>query len=487
MRNKPIRTQFLLAFLSFMGLLVLCLVVANLLFLKPYYVWLKTNELRALSDRIVEQGAATDSPSFERIVQGALYRSQASIDIYSRDGKTIYSTRSPKDEKERQMQESFDSRERARLQAGETIVREREEADHNMVNLATYRLLPNGSIVSLSSNMAPTEKNVRIFNQFLLLVCGLFLVVACLWAIQFATYFSKPIVGLQQLAHRMTQFDFSRGWQEKRRDELGALGRDMNKLSSIIDQFIRELKGKNEQLETELNRKNRLEEMRRMFVSNVSHELKTPIALIQGYAEGLRQSVNEDAASRNEYCEVIIDEAKKMNELVRELLLLSQLESGQAYYYPEPFDIQASIRQTMTRLRKLYDPKDVRFELELQPNVHWVIGDEPKIARVINNYITNAAKFARKPGLVRVSLEAVAGRARVSVFNTGPAIPEEELDQVWESFYKADKARKRDDGGTGLGLSIVKGIMDMHQSPYGNYNTKEGVVFWFELPLADEM
>lgn len=199
----------------------------------------------------------------------------------------------------------------------------------------------------------------------------------------------------------------------------------------------------------------------------------------------MRQNVNEDAESRNEYCEVIIDEAKKMNEMVKELLLLSQLESGQAFFYPEPFDIKASILKTATRMRNLVDPHNVRFELDLQPGVEWVKGDEPKINQVINNYLSNAVYFVSKPGVIRVSLEASASRARISVYNTGPLIPEEEMEQIWESFYKVDKARTRVDSGTGLGLSIVKGIMDMHQSPYGVYNARDGVVFWFELPLAD--
>jgi|GEM_PF-2331804 len=272
MRNKPIRTQFILAFLSFMGLLVLCLIVANLFFLKPYYVWTQTKELQALSDRIAEQGAKTDHVSFEQIAQDALYRSQAAIDIYSPDGSSLYSTRNSKDQKERKLQETFNSGEWARMKEGATITREREEEDHNVVSLTTYRLLPDGRMLSLSSNMAPTEKNIKLFNQFLLLVCGLFSIVACLWAINFATYFSKPIIGLQQLARRMTQFDFSRNWPENRRDELGDLGKDMNKLSQMIGQFIEELKEKNEQLETELERKIRLEQMRKTFVSNVSHE-----------------------------------------------------------------------------------------------------------------------------------------------------------------------------------------------------------------------
>lgn len=490
MRNKPIRTQFILVFLSFMVLLILCMTAGNLVLLKPFYIWTQTHELKELSNKLVQEETLSDidGVAFGQLVEEAEYHYQSEIDIFDPNGNSLFNSKegNEKEHGRRLLMEPFSTKEMSLLDKGGTVTKVHEELEHNTVNLTVYRKLPDGNIAAITTGLAASEKSVTILNRFLLIVCGLFLLIALITAIRFATYFSKPIVRLQQLAHRMTLFDFSRGWQEHRSDELGQLGEDMNKLSDIIGSFTRELKEKNEQLEAELERKDRLEQTRKLFVSNVSHELKTPIALIQGYAEGLRQNVNEDAESRTEYSEVIIDEARKMNELVRELLLLSQLEAGQAAFYPEPFDLKGSILKMVTRLRKLYGPEQIQFELELQPNLHWVLGDEAKINQVINNYMMNAAYFTLKPGVVRISMTEHNSRARVAVYNSGNSIPEDEMPQIWESFYKADKARTRSDNGTGLGLSIVKGIMDMHGTPYGVYNTEGGVVFWFELQLAEE-
>ncbi|QKS45078.1 two-component sensor histidine kinase [Paenibacillus cellulosilyticus] len=471
-----------------MILLILCMTAGNLVLLKPFYIWTQTRELEQLSNKLVQENDL-EGTAFGALVEEAEYHYQASIDIFDTNGNGLFNSKEDGEEMghgRRLMKEPFSSKEMSQLDKGGTVTKVHEEFEHNTVNLTVYRKLPDGNIIAITTGLAASEKSVGILNRFLLIVCGLFLLVALVTAIRFATYFSKPIVRLQQLAHRMTLFDFSRGWQEHRRDELGQLGEDMNKLSDIIGSFTRELKEKNEQLEAELERKDRLEQTRKLFVSNVSHELKTPIALIQGYAEGLRQNVNDDAESRTEYSEVIIDEARKMNELVRELLLLSQLEAGQASYYPEPFDLEGSILKTIQRLRKLYSPEQVQFEFEFQPGLGWVIGDEAKINQVINNYMTNAAYFTLKPGVVSVSMTEHNGSARVAVFNSGNSIPEDEMPQIWESFYRADKARTRTDNRTGLGLSIVKGIMDMHGTSYGVYNTNGGVVFWFDLRLAEE-
>lgn len=221
--------------------------------------------------------------------------------------------------------------------------------------------------------------------------------------------------------------------------------------------------------------------MRKEFLSNVSHELKTPIALIQGYAEGLQDNINEDKESRDFYCEVIIDEAKKMNKMVKKLLTLNQIEFGNDQVAFERFDIVNLIQNVMQPAALLADQKgaEISFAREYGPVYVWA--DEYMVEEVITNYISNAINHVDYEKKIIVSLEGQEGTVRVSVFNTGNLIPEEDLEKVWVKFYKVDKARTREYGGSGIGLSIVKAVMDSMNQKCGVRNLENGVEFWFEL------
>ena len=213
----------------------------------------------------------------------------------------------------------------------------------------------------------------------------------------------------------------------------------------------------------------------------MSHELKTPIALVQGYAEGLRENISDDPESREFYCDVIMDEAAKMNKLVRNLLNLNQLESGVDLVTMEEFDLVEVIRGVIQASDILVQQKEARVIFNSQEPV-MVWADEFKIEEVITNYFTNALNHLDENKIVEIKILKMDEHiVRVTVFNTGKAIPEEDLDQIWNKFYKVDKARTREYGGSGIGLSIVKAIMESMRQQCGVENFKNGVQFWFEL------
>ena len=221
--------------------------------------------------------------------------------------------------------------------------------------------------------------------------------------------------------------------------------------------------------------------MRKEFLSNVSHELKTPIALIQGYAEGLKEGINDDAESREFYCDVIIDEAAKMNDMVKKLLTLNQLEFGNDVISMERFDIAALIRNYIQSVEILTKQKDIQVRFDNMPFAVYVWADEFKVEEVFGNYFSNAIHYASGDKIIDVKLIKTDNKVKVSVFNTGEPIPEESLSHLWEKFYKVDKARTREYGGSGVGLSIVKAIMESMNQAYGVINYDNGVAFWFEL------
>ena len=223
-----------------------------------------------------------------------------------------------------------------------------------------------------------------------------------------------------------------------------------------------------------------LDEMRKEFLSNVSHELKTPLALIQGYAEGLRECIHEDEASRDFYCEVIMDEADKMNQMVKKLLTLNQLEFGNEYVAMERFDLTELIHGVIQSSSILLKQNEITLTFKTDiPMYVWA--DEFKVEEVITNFLSNAIHHAEAEKRIDIKYTQMEDYVRVSVFNTGKQIPEEDLDRVWIKFYKVDKARTREYGGSGIGLSIVKAIMDSFHRGCGVINHADGVEFWFEL------
>ena len=235
------------------------------------------------------------------------------------------------------------------------------------------------------------------------------------------------------------------------------------------------------QLERDLNRKIEQEKIQQDFIANVSHELKTPIAIIQGYAEGLSDGLCQDDESRKEYADVIVDEAEKMNTLVRQLLTISSLESGNVKLEIEDMDLMELVKEIVTSSSILAQQKEASVVLDT-PDVVMVQGDPERLESVFTNLFSNACHHVNEHGTITVKVcDAAKNRIKLSVINTGSHIPKEDLERVFDRFYKVDKSHSRSYGGTGIGLSIVKAVMIAHEMPYGVNNTDDGVEFWFEL------
>lgn len=252
-------------------------------------------------------------------------------------------------------------------------------------------------------------------------------------------------------------------------------------ISYFLCKVIANIISKNAKLELELKKRTEIDEMRKEFLSNVSHELKTPIALIQGYAEGLQDCVNDDEDSRNFYCDVIIDETAKMNKLVRNLLELNELEFGQDNISYEEFDISELIKNCLMSYDVIIKNANINLEFD-NPGSVIVVSDELKIEQVFNNYLTNAINHIDGEKKIKVSItKEKDNKVKVTVYNTGKNIPNDSIERIWDKFYKVDKARTREYGGSGVGLSIVKASLDALNQKCGVINCTDGVEFWFEV------
>lgn len=268
-------------------------------------------------------------------------------------------------------------------------------------------------------------------------------------------------------------------------DEVDNLGKSVNELSRELEDTIKKLKKNNLELERDIEKKSKIDEMRKQFISDVSHELKTPISLIQGYAEGLVENVNSDEESKNFYAEVILDEANKMDKLVKRLLELMKLEYEEKSFNDKNFDIVELINEVIRISKVKLEEENIKVEFN-EKDPTYVFADDFYIEQVFTNYFTNAIKNVtevngKKEIRVNIKKAENQGKVRISVFNTGNKIEEEQLERIWNRFYKIDESRDRSKGGTGIGLSLVKAIMSKYNNSYGVKNVKNGVEFYFEL------
>lgn len=345
------------------------------------------------------------------------------------------------------------------------------------------RQLQSGDVLIIRQPLAPIAESVVAAAQFMSLTGLLTLLAGCVGAFFFSQRFTQPILELKQIAQSMAKLDFAQKCKVNRDDELGELGNSINHLSDQLDTAISALNQKNQQLLADVEKERALDKMRKIFVSNVSHELKTPLSLILGYAEGLKENVVQDKESKDFYCSVIIDEAEKMDKLVKDLLNLSQLESGLFALSRTDFDFCLLLRDIKKKYLSVLDEKLISLEINL-PASQWVNGDPRRIEQVLLNLFTNALNYAKGSKQIKIWLEDAGNVIRFFIYNTGQPIPENSLEKIWTSFYKTDAARTRENGGYGLGLSIVRAIQEQHGNGYGVRNTADGVIFWFDLNKA---
>lgn len=322
--------------------------------------------------------------------------------------------------------------------------------------------------------------SAELANRFILMVTVAAVIVALLWAYFFSKRFTKPLIEMNEVTRGMADMDFTRKCVPETKDELGQLGDSINHLSDSLDYTLRELQEKNARLEKDIEKERTLEKTRREFIGNVSHELKTPIAIIQGYAEGLQVGVSDDPERLTEYADIIMDEAKKMNRMVYELLELSKYGSGHAQLSPESFNIRKFTEKILENHALRLD----EFEILAYNDVgktYYGYGDVNKLEQVLNNYINNAVSHCKEPKKIVVSCDDLSSCYRLGVFNSGDRIPVNEMEQIWVSFYRSDKSHSREQGRVGLGLSIVSAIQELHGLGYGVQNCQGGVRFWFDI------
>ena len=343
----------------------------------------------------------------------------------------------------------------------------------------------NDSIVVTVSSMQPINEASLVIREFYFYLFLGFCLVAIILSSIYANLITKPLVNINNVAKKMSSMDFNAKCNETSDDEIGNLANTLNFLSSKLKTTLDDLKLKNKKLEEDIEKERKLEEMRKDFVASVSHDLKTPIGIIEGYAEGLKDGIatGKDALI---YLETIIDESHKMNKLVTNMLELSKLESGNLELVLERFNILRLIRKLLKSFKLEFDSKNIKITLNTDLEYCYVIGDIFQLEQVLTNLISNTLKYTPNGNDVIIEVNYVNDLVNLSIENKGSFIPEDEIDNLYNKFYRIDKARNTSNNSNGLGLAIVKRILSLHESSYSLYNTEDGVKFEFTLKKAED-
>lgn len=317
----------------------------------------------------------------------------------------------------------------------------------------------NHRLVIIETEITPLASTVETLTVQLLCLTLILLPLGITLAMVISRRIAKPITEITESAKRLGGGDYSVRFEGRGSREVSGLADTLNFAADELS---------------------KTDGLRRELLANVSHDLRTPLTMIKGYAEVMRDLPGENTP---ENVQIIIDEAGRLNDLVNDLLDLSRLEAGVLELQKERFNLTGSIREILTRYDKLAD-----FKFPFEPKEEaYITADKLKISQVVYNLVNNAVNYAGEDKTVSLTQEVLDGNVRISVTDTGEGIPADKLQDIWDRYYKVDREHRRAQVGTGLGLSIVKNVLDLHGGSYGVISELgKGSTFWFQLPMDRE-
>lgn len=331
-------------------------------------------------------------------------------------------------------------------------------------------------MISSFEEIAEIKGTMKEYYVYVFLVA---LIVVIILSFIYSKMVSKPLVEINKIAKKMANLDFSSYCEITTDDEIGSLSSSLNTLSSNLRKSLDELKYANEKLLDDIERERRLEETRKEFVASVSHELKTPLGIIKGFAEGIKDGIYEE--KKDYYLDVILDETDKMEGLVFDMLDLSKLQSTSYKLTKEEFMIDRLIHKVIDKFKNHIERKNIRISRFTNTEDILVYADMRRIEQVVVNLMSNGIRHTEPNGNISITIIEEANEVKMSIENSGKHISKEKIDRIWDRFYRVQESRDRLSGGTGLGLAIVKNILELHDSKYGVENTENGVCFYYTL------
>lgn len=491
---KSVRIKLFFTLCIVITMIILLLIIVNNVVLEKFYLYNKTKVMKHIYEQI--NTSYNNKLPYDKIEENLKVLSiNNNLDILVRTDENILMLATDKYKTDYTDEIEFFTNIKEKGENLQILYKEKlininliKENDTKINYIIVSAYLDNGYELYMRTPTADLQESARISNNVLIAIGSAVIIISGIIASFVSRKFASPILELNSIAQKMSNLDFSQKYQIKdTEDEINNLGKSINIMSDKLENTIKQLTVNNSELEKDIERKSKIDEMRKQFISDVSHELKTPIALIQGYAEGLVENVNADDESREFYANVILDEANKMDRLVKQLLELMKLEYGKREFNNESFDIVALINEVIRKCNVMVEENNIKVYFDCK-NVIMAYADVFYVEQIITNYFTNAIKYSKEVNgerkiEINILLDTEKNKIRVSIFNSGDNIDESELQRIWGRFYKIDSSRNREKGGTGIGLAFVKAIMNNYQNEYGAVNKPGGIEFFFDLDM----
>ncbi len=443
---SSIRNKLFFLIASVITMIMFFMVAFNEVYFEKYFLKIKKNQLFYLANEIKDPRSLIDLSAIEEKNNIKIYI------INERYLNDIDVSLSKED-----MTELFENPKKFVFRLTDTSF----SLDKELTIITSYN---KNQLLIISTPFSSVKEPVNIITSFHLKIVLTALVLGYVLSIILSRIITASIIDMGETAKRVAKLDFSQEFKSYSKDEIGILGENLNIMSAQLKDSI-------EKLQEDIEKERKIDKMRKEFISSVSHELKTPIAIINNYCEGLKEGIADDKETADFYLDVIMEETENMNKLVQSLLFLSRTERGFITFNSERFNIKEIVENEVKRAENL-NTEDKKVIVDIKDK--FFVGDKEQLTAVIKNLVENSFKYVEPEGEIIIKSE----NNRFIIGNTSH-ISEKEIENIWLPFYRADKARDRK-LGTGLGLAIVKEILESHKLKYGVYKEDDKIIFWFE-------
>ena len=456
-----IRWKIFFLMFSVVLMIILGLIATNTIYLEKFYIKNKKEKLVELGQILIDPKYVIDFQNLEMHSNVAILIKRTD-ELYKLEKEAVL----PKEEIDEII---------VQLKNNEYVFKEITLLDYRGKVLILFMPYMRDRYIEIITPLSFIQEGLEISTRYHLLIIVLALIIGSSMSFVFSKKMTDPILELKEITQRISLLDFNIKFEKERKDEIGELGYAINKMGGTLEKNIDEINKVNKKLMEDIENEKRLDKLRKEFIASVSHELKTPIAIIQGYAQGLMENIAETEEDRKFYCEIIVEESLKMDSLVKELLLITQMDSGYFKIEKEKVDLYQMIKD----IRDKYSSKNREIKYIGEKDI-FAYCDEKYIDRVLENLVVNALKYSTGDREVTITVDDIENKYKIIISNESENLSEDDLENIWTPFYRVNKARDRD--GHGLGLAIVRGILENHRSDFGVYITEKNTInFWFEL------